>query len=250
MREVICRRGVRRRRSRRDRRFGERHRLRHLGIDFADNADLRAVDDDRGSAGMEARGGVGLEPPVAQPELAREGLDDGREVVDADVAVGLLRCAHEPSRTRGRKVQPLARQRVARLGRPEHAAELEQCDVGVPVRVVVRHRAQDTGQQRRPENRLLRAQRVLDLDEAFRRHTGVREIGRREQRQRVHPSCRADQRRHQATVAALRSSTDLLGAGRDRSPDAVQADAPRDFPRRCRPHVRVGTPRGRSRDRR
>ena len=56
---------------------------------------------------------------------------------------------------------------------------------GVAVRGVVRDRAQQPGQQRRAQDRLLGAQRVLDLDQrSSAAQPGAREIGRREQRER------------------------------------------------------------------
>ena len=70
-----------------------------LGIDLADRTDACAVNDDRGGTrGMEAGRRVGLEPPVGQPQLDREGLDDRGEVVDADVPVGLVRRAYDAAR--------------------------------------------------------------------------------------------------------------------------------------------------------
>ena len=108
--------------------------------------------------------------------------------------------------------------------------------------------AQHAGQQRGPQDRLLGAQRVLDLDHVVgRRHPAAVEVGRREQRQRVDlVVARADE--HVGDRAArsrwsAREAADLLGARRHGARDAVEADAPRDFLDEVDLALEVGTER-------
>ena len=169
------------------RRRAGRARRRTSGIDLADAADVLAVDDDRGGADrMEARCGRRYEPPVGEPQLLGDRLDHGDGVVRCDVAIRFVRGAPHPSGAHRGQVHPLFRQGVAGLGRREDGTQLEQRDVGhCRARRCAQPQRSSPGRSCGPQERLLGAQRVLDLDHRVGREPGPREVGRREQRQRV-----------------------------------------------------------------
>ena len=99
------------------------------------------------AGGMEARDCGRVEPEVGDAELLRERIQHGGRVVDVDRAVGFVRRAPGVMSARERERAALLRQRLAVAGRRERRSALEQRDVGLAVRGVVRDRAQQPGQR-------------------------------------------------------------------------------------------------------
>ena len=118
--------------------------------------------------------------------------------------------------------------RAVARGCEEDAAHLEQCDVDQPLVAVARHRAQQPGEHRGAQHRLLGAQRVGGPHQPVERSTGPFEVGGRHQRQgdrlgEPHPHERVG---HEAPFPLAHGERADLPAGvGQRAPDAVEANA-------------------------
>ncbi|MFN8036056.1 MAG: hypothetical protein U0V73_08985 [Acidimicrobiia bacterium] len=204
-----------------------------LGRHLPEVADHRAVDHDLCRTRRVQPGRAGRsQAEVRETERLPQRVDTVDHVVHVGRTIGLDGTPHDRAGQDDRQVVALVGQHLAPGRGAEHVTELEERDVGQAVRVVVRDRPQQPGQDARPQDRLLRPERVRGLDHVVSVDAERGEVGGRHQRQRERlRTAEAHQRVGHQPALPLTHGQAHPPTGRpgQRPRDLVVPDAPRDL---------------------